>query len=69
MQCSDKVYLQCGSSHDVLNLNLYEMFSHTQSTCNFLHQCVSSDVLLNSADVKNSFHTKNMNKEKCFLLP
>ncbi len=25
------------------------------------HQCVSSDVLLNSAAVKNSFHTKSMN--------
>ncbi len=27
----------------------------------FSHQCVSSDVLLNSAAVKNSFHRKSMN--------
>jgi len=35
--------------------------SHTQSTYILSHQCVSSDVVLNSAAVKNSFHIKNMN--------
>ncbi len=34
---------------------------HTESTYILSHQCVSSDVLLNSAAVKNSFHTKSMN--------
>ncbi len=35
--------------------------SHTQSTYDLSHQYVSSDVVLNSVDVKNSFHKNIMN--------
>ncbi len=40
----------------ICNKSLLTLKAHILS-----HQCVSSDVLLNSSAMKNSFHRKNMN--------
>ncbi len=56
-----KVSLQCESSHAVFKLLAVVKSSHTQSTCTLPHQYVFSDVLLNTVEMKNSFHTNYMN--------
>ncbi len=56
---TSKQQAMCSTHRDIW----WPAWAHQQDRDTYIlsHQCVSSDVVLNSADVKNSFHTKSMN--------